>query len=134
VELVRVLSGGTLELRLGLLARLIAMPLRSTSPHDPTFLLLDRRGFSEYNSGNRDLSARKWVYVSKSDIHRKGGFAKRAIPKGTTIAEYSGVRQDSPREVSAPEYLSDYVAEISGGVTIDSLDPVTKRVKCCWLL
>jgi hypothetical protein len=37
---------------------------------------------------------------------------------------------DSPREVSAPEYLSDYVAEISGGVTIDALDPVTKRVKC----
>ena len=96
----------------------------------PLKVFPSRRGLSEYSSGNRDLSAKKWMYVSRSDIHGKGGFANRLIEEGTTIAEYTGVRRDSPREVTAPTYLSDYVAEISGGVTIDALDPIAKRVGC----
>lgn len=63
--------------------------------------------------GNRDLSGKKWMHVSKSNIHGRGGFAKRTIEISATIAEYTGVRRDFPREVTSQTDLSDYVAEIS---------------------
>jgi hypothetical protein len=37
------------------------------------------------------------------------------------MSEYAGIRRDSPKEVSAPAYFSDYGSEISSGGTIDAL-------------
>jgi hypothetical protein len=68
------------------------------------------------------------LYISKSEIHGKGAFAKRAIPD--IIGKYTGIRRDSPRKVSSPKYSSDYAAKLKSGVTIDAMDLETKRVLC----
>ena len=89
-----------------------------------------RKDLPGYSAGTGDRSARRWLYISKSDIHGKGAFAKRSITAGTIIAKYTGIRRDSPREIASPKYTSDYVAQLRSGVTIDARDPETNRILC----
>jgi hypothetical protein len=55
-----------------------------------------RKNLPGYSASTGDRSARRWLYISKSDIHGKGAFAKRSIAAGTIIAKYTGIRRDSP--------------------------------------
>lgn len=65
-----------------------------------------------------------WHEVRRSDLHGRGVFARRPIPKGTYILEYEGVRI-SPEEADAQEptdpndpYHTFFFA-ISNGMIID---------------
>ncbi|MBT4111454.1 SET domain-containing protein-lysine N-methyltransferase [Candidatus Woesearchaeota archaeon] len=69
------------------------------------------------------INKNKWVKVRKSQIHNKGVFAKKDIPKGTYMIEYVGKKitnkeadEISEREVSEGVV---YLFELTSKLTLD---------------
>src|SRR5690625_4473286 len=66
----------------------------------------------------------RWHLVADSELHGKGVFARRFIPKGTTILEYEGKRISSEEADAQPSADPDnpfhtFFFSLSNGMIID---------------
>lgn len=69
-------------------------------------------------------STEPWHYVAESDLHGRGVFARRFIPKGTTLMEYEGKRISSDEADEQPSADPDnpyhtFFFSLSSGEIID---------------
>jgi len=69
------------------------------------------------------INKNKWVKVRKSQIHNKGVFAKKDIPKGTYLIEYVGrkITNKEADEISEREVSEGvvYLFELTSKLTLD---------------
>lgn len=64
-----------------------------------------------------------WLEIGPSGIHGQGGYARRAIPAGTPIVEYTGERIDKAESARRCEAGNVYVFDINDDWDIDGSVP-----------
>jgi SET domain-containing protein len=61
----------------------------------------------------------EWVLFGHSSIHGTGGFAKVAIPRGTRVIEYVGVKIDKSESLRRCEQNNEYIFTLNEREDID---------------
>jgi len=61
------------------------------------------------NGGNAPLTETEWAVFKPSSIHGTGGFARKAIPRGTRVIEYIGEKIDKKESLRQCEGNNEYI-------------------------
>lgn len=80
------------------------------------------------------MQTEDWICFRESPIHGKGGFATRAIPKGTRVIEYQGRRIDKAESLRQCELENPFIFALDDQYDLDGnveSNPARLLNHCC---